>query len=466
MNRLKISEAPEFINQTVCLKGWAQNIREMGSVIFLDLRDRSGLIQAIIDLQTIGAERFEEIKKLKKESVLMIIGEVKERPNKNQNAKISTGRVEISAQKIELINTSLDLPFEIKKDTLSIDEEIRLKYRYLDLRSERMKKNLIARHQINFFIRQYLSDLGFLEVETPLLGKGTPEGSREFIVPSRRENGKFFTLPQSPQQYKQILMIAGLEKYFQLARCFRDEDQRADRQPEFTQLDMEMSFVDREEIMQLIEKMMIELVTKIFPEKKIQETPFPRISYADSMKKYKTDKPDLRKEKNDNLLSFAWVIDQPLFEYSEEDKKMVSVHHPFTAPHEFDPEKIKQNPLEISSKAYDIVLNGFELGGGSIRIHQPDLQKIIFEILGLGQDEIDLRFGHLIEALKFGAPPHGGIALGIDRIVALLSGEKSIREVIAFPKTGDARDPLTGAPSSLPEKQLKEANIQILSKKK
>jgi aspartyl-tRNA synthetase len=261
-------------------------------------------------------------------------------------------------------------------------------------------------------------------------------------------------------------MIAGLEKYFQLARCFRDEDQRADRQPEFTQLDMEMSFVDREGIMQLIEKMMIELVTKIFPEKKIQETPFPRISYADSMKKYKTDKPDLRKEKNDNLLSFAWVIDQPLFEYSEEDKKMVSVHHPFTAPHEFDPEKIKQNPLEISSKAYDIVLNGFELGGVWIRIHQPDLQKIIFEILGLGQDEIDLRFGHLIEALKFGAPPHGGIALGIDRIVALLSGEKSIREVIAFPKTGDARDPLTGAPSSLPEKQLKEANIQILSKKK
>ena len=474
---ISIAQTINFINQRIGLHGWIHNIREMGGIIFLDLRDRSSVIQIIVDPKTISQENFEKVKRLKKESVIEIEGEIKKRPEKNKNPKILTGGIECQAEKIKILNLAEDLPFEVRKDTKKIDEELRLKYRYLDLRSERMKTNLLKRHELSLCLRNYCSKKGFIEIETPLLGRGTPEGAREFIVPSRLHLGKFYTLPQSPQQYKQLLMIAGIEKYFQFARCFRDEDQRADRQPEFTQLDIEMSFVDQKEVMDFVEEMMIEVVKKIFPEKKFCQIPFPIISYEESLRLYQSDKPDLRKTKESDELSFVWVVDQPLFEYSETEKKLVSVHHPFTAPKaeprselcsttgDEDKEMLEKKPLEIKAKSYDLVLNGFEIAGGSIRIHQPDCQKKIFSILGLTETEINKKFGHLIESFKFGAPPHGGIAFGFDRLLAVLCKEESIREVIAFPKTGDARDPLTGSPSEIPESQLKEVNIKISAKK-
>jgi len=477
MESLSISKTINFVEQKVTLHGFVHNIREMGGIIFLDLRDRSGIIQTIIDPKIIGEKNFEETKRLKRESVIEIEGEIKKRPEKNKNLKILTGEIELQAKKIKILNLSDDLPFEIRKDTRGVDEELRLKYRYLDLRSERMKNNLIKRHELILWLRNYLAKKGFIEIETPLLGKGTPEGSREFIVPSRLWPGKFYTLPQSPQQYKQLLMIAGLEKYFQFARCLRDEDGRADRQPEFTQLDIEMSFVNQEEIMSLTEEMMIEVVGKIFPEKKITQIPFPRINYEESLRLYQSDKPDLRpcsrasslqgkKIKENGELSFVWVVNQPLFEYSETEKKLVSVHHPFTAPQEDDLNKVEKEPLKASAQMYDLVLNGEEIAGGSIRIHNPKLQQLIFKILGLKESEIKEKFGHLIEAFKFGAPPHGGIAFGFDRLVSILCNEETIREVITFPKTGDSRDPLAGSPSELPKTQIAEANIEIKKKKK
>jgi len=475
MKRISVVQSINFINQKISLRGWVHNIREMGGIIFLDLRDRSGFIQTIIDPKIIGEKNFEEAKRLKRESVIEIEGEIKKRPEKNKNPKILTGEIELQAEKIKILNLSDDLPFEIRKDTRGVDEELRLKYRYLDLRSERMKNNLVKRHELILLLRNYLAKNGFIEIETPLLGKGTLEGAREFIVPSRLWPGKFYTLPQSPQQYKQLLMIAGLEKYFQFARCFRDEDGRADRQPDFTQLDIEMSFAERNEIMSFTEKMIIEAVNKIFPEKKISQIPFPRINYEESLRLYQSDKPDLRpcsrasslqgkKIKENGELSFVWVVNQPLFEYSKTEKKLVSVHHPFTAPQEDNLDKLEKEPLKARAEMYDLVLNGEEIAGGSVRIHSPKLQQMIFKILGLAESEIKEKFGHLIEAFKFGAPPHGGIAFGFDRLVSILCNEKTIREVIAFPKTGDLRDPLTGSPSELPEKQLAEANIKIRKK--
>ena len=466
MKYISIAQTINFVNQKASLRSWVHNIREMGGIIFLDCRDRDGIIQTIVDPKTIGQENFEKVKRLKKESVVEIEGEIKKRPEKNKNPKILTGEIELQAKKIIILNLSEDLPFEIRKDTKKIDEELRLKYRYLDLRSERMRNNLLKRHELTLALRNYCSEKGFIEIETPLLGKGTPEGAREFVIPSRLHSGKFYTLPQSPQQYKQLLMIAGLEKYFQFARCFRDEDQRADRQPEFTQLDIEMSFVDQKEVMDFVEEMMIEMVKKIFPEKKISQIPFPVISYQECLRLYHSDKPNLKKTKDSDELSFAWIVNQPLFEYSETEKKIVSVHHPFTAPQEDDLNKLEKEPLKTRAQMYDLVLNGEEIGGGSIRIHDPKLQQSIFKILGLKEQETKEKFGHLIEAFKFGAPPHGGIAFGFDRLLAILCEEESIREVIAFPKTGDSRDPLTGSPSELPKSQLEEANIKISIKDK
>jgi aspartyl-tRNA synthetase len=335
-------------------------------------------------------------------------------------------------------------------------------YRYLDLRSERMKRNLIMRDKVISFLRDYMHRNGFIEIETPILMKGTPEGSREYIVPSRLHPGTFYVLPQSPQQYKQLLMVAGLERYFQVARCFRDEDQRGDRQPEFTQLDFEMSFVEQEDILAFTEAMFVSLVSELFPEKRITQTPFPRITHADSVKRYGSDKPDLRKDKNDrNELAFAWIVDFPMFE-KDEKGKLGATHHPFCSVKPEDEALLDTDPLRVRANAYDLVLNGFELSSGSIRIHQRDLQKKIFDILGIDESEQQLRFGHMLEAFTYGAPPHGGFAPGIDRIVMLMAGEENIREVIAFPKTGDARDPLMGAPSELPAKALKEAHIKIV----
>ncbi len=323
-----------------------------------------------------------------------------------------------------------------------------------------MKNNIILRHKVVKFCRDWLDKRGFLEIETPYLTKGTPEGAREYVVPSRLHKGKFYVLPQAPQQFKQLLMIAGFEKYFQFARCFRDEDPRADRQPEFTQLDLEMSFVEENDILNFIEELFIDLIKNIFPSKKITQIPFPRISYKEAIEKYKTDKPDLRKDKKDrDELSFCFIVDFPLFELQE--GKLVAKHNPFTKPKEEDLDLLDKNPEKVLAHQYDFVCNGYELGGGAIRINQRSLQEKIFKILGLKEKEIKNKFSHLLEALEYGAPPHGGIAIGLDRLVAVLANEPNIREVIAFPKTSDAKDIMMGAPSEIDEEQLKELGIKI-----
>jgi aspartyl-tRNA synthetase len=463
MTRTLIKDTAGKVGEEVLLKGWVNVRRDMGKIIFIDLRDATGLIQVVFASKDGGL--LAEADKLRSEFVVAIHGLVKARPEKMVNPKLLTGTVEIEAKKLEILNEARTLPFEIDKDTRAVNEELRLKYRYLDLRSERMRQNITLRSQMLNEIRKFLHERDFTEVETPYLTKGTPEGAREYIVPSRLHPGKFYVLPQSPQQFKQLLMVSGFEKYFQIARCFRDEDQRGDRQPEFTQIDIEMSFVEQEEVMKLAEEMMIELVEKVAPEKKIQKTPFPVLTYDEAMKKYKTDKPDLRKNKNDpNELAFCWVIDFPLFEWSETDKKLVSSHHPFTMPHKEDLEDLEEHPLDVRAYAYDIVLNGFEVGGGSIRIHDRSLQSKIFRLLGVGKDDAEARFGHMFEAFTYGAPPHGGIAPGFDRLAMILAGEPNIREVMAFPKTSDARDLLMGAPSELPEDQLKDAHIKVMEK--
>src|SRR3989344_2462971 len=465
MKRIFIEETPDKISESVKISGWVQTRRDHGKLIFIDLRDRSGLLQVVFAGQ--NAELWKIADKLRPEWVVSIEVLVKERPEKLKNSKIKTGNVELEAQNLEILNEAKTPPFEIgQKD--NVGEELRMEYRYLDLRDPKMQKNILKRSEAVRFFNNYLKDNKFVEIETPDLTKGTPEGAREFVVPSRKHPGKFYVLPQSPQQFKQLLMVSGFERYFQVARCFRDEDSRGDRQPEFTQLDIEMSFVDDGDVMDLVESMMVELVKKVFPDKKITNSPFPRIDYDEVMKKYNSDKPDLRRNKDAPAeLSFLWVINMPLLEYSETEKKLVSSHHPFTAPSEALAEEGKPQDLgTIKAKAYDLVLNGYEIGGGSIRIHKRDLQNKIFEILGLGAKEIESRFGHMLRAFEYGAPPHGGIALGLDRLMMILMNESSICEVIAFPKTGDDRDLLMGAPTEVSEKQLKELHISAVKPKK
>ncbi len=465
MKRIFINETINKIGEKVKVSGWVNVRRDHGKLIFIDLRDRTGLLQVVFAGQNKDLWKIADT--LRPEWVVSIEGLIKERPENLRNSKIETGNVELEAEVLEILNESKTPPFEIG-DKNKIGEELRMEYRYLDLRDSKMQKNLEKRSEVLRFLNNYLKDNKFVEIETPALTKGTPEGAREFVVPSRKHPGKFYVLPQSPQQFKQLLMVAGFERYFQIARCFRDEDSRGDRQPEFTQLDIEMSFVEEDDVMNLIEEMMIDLVKKIFPEKKILEKPFPRLDYGEAMSKYNSDKPDLRKDKNNpNELAFAWVVNIPLFEYSKTEKKLVSSHHPFTAPSESDQLTEKEGkPEEIKAKAYDLVLNGYEIGGGSIRIHKRELQNKIFEILGLKETEIEARFGHMLKAFEYGAPPHGGIALGLDRLIMILMNEPSIREVIAFPKTGDDRDLLIGAPSDIPESQLKELGIRIVKKEK
>jgi aspartyl-tRNA synthetase len=460
MSRTIIQDTLKKIGKKVTVSGWVHVRRNMGKIIFIDLRDRSGLLQ-IVFLPT-NKELLKQADELRPEFVVQISGTVQKRVPNAINPKLSTGEIELLAENLAILNTAKTSPFELDKDTFGVNEELRLKYRYLDLRSERMKNNILARSRIIKHLRDYLSKKDFVEIETPILTKGTPEGSREYLVPSRLHAGKFYVLPQSPQQFKQLLMVASLERYFQVARCFRDEDQRGDRQPEFTQVDLEMSFVSEDDVMSVVEGALIKLVAEIYPKKMIKKTPFPRLSYVEAIKKYDSDKPDLREDKNNpDELAFCWIQDPPLFEYSETDKRLVSAHHPFTAPKDEDANFLDKKPEDVKAKAYDIVLNGFEIGGGSIRIHGRDLQNKIFEILGLEQKEISERFGHILEAFEYGAPPHGGLALGIDRLVAILQNEPNIREVIAFPKTGDARDVMMGAPSELPTSQLDEVHIQI-----
>ncbi|MEK7110776.1 MAG: aspartate--tRNA ligase, partial [Patescibacteria group bacterium] len=426
------------------LFGWVSARRDHGKLVFIDLRDRSGFVQVVFPPGVAGASD------LRLEYVVHLTGLVKKRPASMANDKTPNGAYEVEAKSLEVLNPAEALPIPVDGDGYDIDEEVRIKHRYLDLRRERMKNNLIARHKVIKFIRDFLDKRDFLEIETPILSKSTPEGARDYLVPARIAPGNFYALPQSPQQYKQLLMVAGIEKYFQIARCFRDEDTRGDRQPEFTQLDLEMSFVEREDVMALSEELLISIVKDLFPEKRIQTVPFPRLTYAEAMAKYGSDKPDLREDKNDpNLLAFCWIIDFPFFSaeggsaFGGEKAKWTFTHNPFSAP---KPEYMAdllagKNIPDILTTQYDIALNGYEIGGGSIRNHQPEALKAVFKIMGFSEERIKANFGHMLKALSYGAPPHGGIAPGLDRLIMILQNEPNIREVIPFAKTGDGRDP-------------------------
>ncbi|KKT83234.1 MAG: Aspartyl-tRNA synthetase [Candidatus Giovannonibacteria bacterium GW2011_GWC2_44_9] len=404
--------------------------------------------------------------KLRPEWVVKIEGVVKERPEGMKNADIATGNIEIEAIKLEILAEAKTPLFDIASDGYEIGEESRLKYRYLDLRRPRLLKNLTMRDKTIAFIRDWLHKKDFIEIETPILTKSTPEGARDYVVPSRLHAGKFYALPQSPQQYKQLLMVAGVERYFQIARCFRDEDTRGDRQPEFTQLDIEMSFAEEEEILNLTENLFTDLVRNLFPEKRITQSPFSKFTYKETMEKYDTDKPDLRKDKNNpNELAFAFIVDFPMFEWKATEKRWDAVHHPFTKIKNFQEEISEKNAEKLSALQYDFVLNGYEIGGGSIREHNPEILEKVFEIMGNEKEDIRRQFGHLLEAFKYGVPPHGGIAPGIDRLLMILQNEPNIREVIAFPKTGDGRDLMMDSPSELSVGQLKELRIKIEKQK-
>jgi len=467
MARFLVKDTAKNIGQKIKVAGWVNVRRVHGKILFIDLRDISGILQVVFVPS--NKEAYDLAQSIRPEWVVEIEGQIVKRPDNMVNPKIETGQVELSAESLKVLSEAETLPLSIEGDGHDIGEEIRMKYRYLDLRRERMKRNLIVRHKVTKFMRDFLDNEGFTEIETPIITKPTPEGARDYVVPSRLNAGKFYALPQSPQQYKQLLMVAGLEKYFQIARCFRDEDPRGDRQPEFTQLDLEMSFVEQEDILNLIERLYVAIVKKVAPEKKIQQIPFPRIPYAEVMNKYKTDRPDLRKDKNDpDELAFAFVVDFPLFvQQSKEDfffgagEKMAPSHHMFTAPRKEDIPLLDTAPLKVKSYQHDFVLNGYEIGGGSIRIHNPKLQDKIFDLIGFTKEQKQ-QFSHLLEAFKYGAPPHGGIAPGIDRFLMILNNEPSIREVIAFPKTGDGRDLMMDAPSEIGKKQLDELHIKIV----
>jgi aspartyl-tRNA synthetase len=578
----------KHIGQEVTLSGWVKSRRDHGGLIFVDLRDRYGVTQIVTD-PTHEKKAHAALDAVRPEFVIRVKGKVRPRPKGSENPKLKTGAIEMICHEVEILNESKTPPFEIDRDDIE-NEELRLKYRYLDLRRDRMKRNIEIRHRTIKFIRDFLDREGFLEIETPMLIKGTPEGSREYIVPSRLHPGKFYVLPQSPQQLKQLSMVAGLDKYFQIARCFRDEDQRGDRQPEFTQLDLEMSFVDEKDVMDLNEALMIELSQAIAPHKKIIKKPFPRISWHEAMNRFGSDKPDMRFEmeladgteifknsgfkvfaeavakdgvikmlrvpsgakfprskideltelakiygakglayitqekgelkspilkflhekeiaafkkgsaiadgdivfftadefttactsighvrlacahalqlRNPDEFAFAWVIDFPMFEWSKEEQCITAAHHPFCSIQIEDLPLLEKEPLKARAKAYDFVLNGVEVAGGSIRIHKPQVQAKIFEILGITKDEAKHRFGHMLEAFTYGAPPHGGIAWGLDRLVMIFCDEPNIREVIVFPKDQRARDLMLDAPSELPEKQINEMHIRMNPKQK
>lgn len=562
------------IGERVTLCGWVQRLRDLGQLLFLDLRDREGIVQVVFSPES--PELLNRAKQLRTEFVIGIKGIVRSRGEKAVNPQMPTGEIEVVAEELIVFSEARVPPFQIS-DPVSASEELRFRYRYLDLRRPSMQRNLRLRHEAALQTRLYLHRQGFLEIETPFLTKSTPEGARDYLVPSRIYKGKFYALPQSPQLFKQTLMIAGFDRYFQIVRCFRDEDLRADRQPEFTQIDIEMSFANEEDIFSLVEGLMVELFALIG--EKIS-TPFPRLNYEECREKYGTDKPDLRNnltiidfsslldrassallktageanyvlkgivipgganlsrsqleksqqkakakgakgliwikgegeikssprlEPDDTLalweragassqdllllcldrretvlevlgelrielwppadssprFSFAWIREFPLFEWSEEEKKIVSVHHPFTSPHPEDLDLLEKEPLKVRARAYDLVLNGYEIGGGSVRIHDMNLQHRIFKILSLNEREIEEKFGFFLEALTYGTPPHAGIALGFDRLVMLLAGENSIREVIPFPKTTSALCLLTGSPSPVSPAQLEELGIEI-----
>ncbi len=446
------------------LLGWVDTRRDHGKLIFIDLRDRSGISQLVFKptekATHVAAEQ------LRSEWVIRVKGMVGKRPSGMENPKIPNGAFEIPVTELEVLNEAKTPPFDLAGSGLEVSEDVRMQYRYLDLRRARLQKNLRHRAKVFQHIRDFLTAREFVDVETPILTKSTPEGARDYLVPSRLHPGTFYALPQAPQQYKQLCMVAGLERYFQIPRCFRDEDTRGDRQPEFTQLDLEMSFVEREDVMALNEELLVSIVKTLYPEKKIQDIPFPRLTYAEAMKKYKTDRPDLRKDTNDpNLLAFCWVIDFPFFEKTDKGG-WTFTHNPFSAPKpEFmDDLLAKRNIPDILTSQYDVALNGWEIGGGSIRNHKSEALKAALSIMGYSDERINANFGHMLEAFDFGAPPHGGIAWGLDRLVMILENESNIREVIAFPKTGDGRDFMMHAPSAVSPEQLHELHISIEKK--
>lgn len=461
--RTLVSQTPKLVGKEVKLLGWVNSIRDHGKIAFVDLRDRTGIVQCVLN----------SLPKLTVESVIDVDGIIKKRPEKLVNPNLETGNIEVEVKSIEVISLASELPLSVDTEGFEIEESIRLKYRYLDLRRARMAKNIRERFKVLQFIRNWLFERDFVEIETPILTKTTPEGARDFIVPSRLQPGKFYALPQSPQQYKQLLMVSGFENYFQIARCFRDEDPRADRAyGEFTQLDIEMSFVTQEDILALVEEMFTSMIRKLFPEKKFTKEPWPRISYHEAIKNYGSDKPDLRKNKDDiNELAFAWIVDFPLFTkqttedfyYGSGKSKWAPSHHMFTAPHPDDIELLDKDPGKVRGLQHDLILNGFEVGGGSIRIHKPEIQNKVFDLIGFSEEQKH-QFDHMLTAFNYGVPPHGGIAPGIDRLLMVILGQPSLREVIAFPMSSSGITSVLYAPSEPTEEQLRELGIRVVKR--
>ncbi len=467
LSRTLVQETPKLVGETVLLKGWVETKRDHGKITFIDLRDRSGIIQCV---------GFKMMGELTTESVIEITGEVKQRPEKMVNKDLPTGMVELEVLEYEVLNISKELPIQVEGDAYDVKEEARLKYRYLDLRRNRMRKNLKLRSKMIQSFREYLFEKDFVEVETPLLSLATKEGARDFIVPSRFNPGKFYALPQSPQQYKQLLMTAGVENYFQIAKCVRDEDLRSDRGFEFTQLDLETSFVAQDEVMTLVEEM-----TKYAMKAaggKLKDEKFPVFTYEEAIEKFGADKFDLRtdEEKKEGILSFAWVVRFPFFkEVDKEDAAEVAdgksgwtfTHNPFSAPlDEHLEQHLNGKDLDkIIAAQYDLVCNGYEAGGGSIRAHKPEILKATFKNMGYSDEQIQASIGHMLEAFEVGTPPHGGIALGLDRLAMILAGETSIKEVIAFPMSSTGRTSVMDAPAEVDEVQLKELSLKVIEKK-
>jgi len=460
MKRTYIGDLKEHVGKEVTISGWVDVRRDHGKLIFLDLRDMSGLVQMVA--LPMHEDAHASANDLRPEWVISVTGNVNARPEKMVNHDQQNGDIEIEVLSIEVLNKSKTPPFDITEDTSEVDENVRLKYRYLDLRSRRMQRNIRVRSEFVQTTREFLFNNKFTEIETPLLTESTPEGSRDFVVPSRHNPGKFYALPQSPQQYKQLLMTSGFERYFQVARCLRDEDLRADRGFEFTQLDLEMSFVNQEDVMNIIEEMVIYTVEKMGHT--IKEKPFPRVSYKDAMEKYGDDKFDLRTEedKEKGILAYAWVVDFPFFEKTDEGEWTFS-HNPFSQPKpEFVEDHLHGRNVEnILTTQYDLVCNGFETAGGSIRAHDREVLEATYKIMGYKEAEMQDSVGHMLEAFELGTPPHGGIAFGIERSVMNLTGEDSLREVQAFPQTRRGQTSVMNAPKPLNKNQLKELGIKI-----
>src|SRR3990167_1629167 len=452
MDRTYVLDTLKKIGQKATILGRVQTVRDHGKVTFLDIFDETGIVQAVTRTQP----------DISSQDIVEITGTVKKRPENLINKNMPTGEIEIEFENLKIISKSQTPPIPTEGDGYEIEEENRLKYRYLDLRRQRMQKNLRLRHKIVSIVREYLNGDNFVEIETPYLSKTTPEGARDFVVPSRLNPGKFYALTQAPQQYKQLLMLSNFEKYYQIARAFRDEDMRADRQFEHSQVDIEMAYITQEEILDLVERMMIYLCKKL--KRKVYKIPFPKFTYKEAIKKFKSDRFDIRSDKKDNSLAFGWVTDFPLLEFNKEENRLTFSHNPFTAPKEKDLENLKKRKDldKIESYQFDLVLNGEELGSGSIRIIDPNIQKEVFKVMGLSDKKIDEDFGHLLKAYKYGAPPHGGIALGLDRLCAIFAGEINIREVMAFPISGGGQTSVMDAPAEIDNATLKELKLKKL----